>query len=529
MLKKIKFNFKKNNKRITLVISIIFLILFVGFTYAYFELIDPVEEVINKFGTDLNDTDPYLYINGQNNLSFKPNASNLLEGSRVSYTESSEITATLIKPKDSSADLVLNYNVYLSITENTYVYGENFDLNQELIPELLLNVRDEKGLEVTEIKGLEYRENVNGVEGLNGFDVTAVKGMFAIAIDQEIGSTTESRLEHNWTFDISMVNLPVSQYYNVGKTLESKIIISTSQLENYESIKLKDAVLLHNGGSDYIKERSMPYPPNFSVSTTTDAGMYATEDMDGGNSYYFRGAVEDNYVSFADTLWRIIRIDEYGNIKMISQGNLGDSVFNTKNACGDDNLQPCYKYHTTLPDGTSVKSDVLEYLDNVFAGLPDEIKNKLVATDYCMDYSEVSLPEIKEQLGLSSEATIYGGFSRLINGKPTLACAEEDRFNGFLGLISLDEIILAGMGNPMINDYNPITYLSLSSDSEYWAITPAVLENGTTLNLIIDDGFPYYHPINDGKEVHPVVALNANIKFTGGDGTEDNPYLVSSE
>ena len=68
------------------------------------------------------------------------------------------------------------------------------------------------------------------------------------------------------------------------------------------------------------------YTPDFTKSACDDAaceshekGIFETTD-DGGVSYYYRGSVENNYVSFAGYYWRIIRINGNGSIRMIYDG-----------------------------------------------------------------------------------------------------------------------------------------------------------------------------------------------------------------
>ena len=79
--------------------------------------------------------------------------------------------------------------------------------------------------------------------------------------------------------------------------------------------------------------------PDFSKTATTDEGLYMAEDDDGA-SYYYRGAVKNNYVSFAGYTWRIIRRNGDGSIRMIYSGKttsdtgvvtaIGNSKFNEK-------------------------------------------------------------------------------------------------------------------------------------------------------------------------------------------------------
>ena len=79
--------------------------------------------------------------------------------------------------------------------------------------------------------------------------------------------------------------------------------------------------------------------PDFAQVATTDEGLYMAED-DEGESYYYRGAVKNNYVSFAGFIWRIIRRNGDGSVRMIYSGKstsdtgdavtIGDSQFNSK-------------------------------------------------------------------------------------------------------------------------------------------------------------------------------------------------------
>ncbi len=78
---------------------------------------------------------------------------------------------------------------------------------------------------------------------------------------------------------------------------------------------------------------------DFSKTATTDEGLFMAED-DEGESYYYRGAVKNNYVSFAGYIWRIIRRNGNGSVRLIYSGSttsdtgvattIGNSQFNNK-------------------------------------------------------------------------------------------------------------------------------------------------------------------------------------------------------
>jgi len=82
--------------------------------------------------------------------------------------------------------------------------------------------------------------------------------------------------------------------------------------------------------------------PDFSKIAPNDSetdGLYMAAD-DEGESYYYRGAVKNNYVSFAGFTWRIIRRNGDGSVRMIYSGKstsdtgdntmIGYSQFNSK-------------------------------------------------------------------------------------------------------------------------------------------------------------------------------------------------------
>ena len=61
--------------------------------------------------------------------------------------------------------------------------------------------------------------------------------------------------------------------------------------------------------------------PDFGKIATTDEGIYqASDGMYGGTSYYWRGAVTNNYVKFGGFCWRIIRINGDGSMRLIYDG-----------------------------------------------------------------------------------------------------------------------------------------------------------------------------------------------------------------
>ena len=115
---------------------------------------------------------------------------------------------------------------------------------------------------------------------------------------------------------------------------------------NYGFTTLSDCMLVMNNHEKSIEEAKTAIKakgtPDFNKIAPNDSetdGLYMAED-DEGESYYYRGAVRNNYVSFAGFIWRIIRRNGDGSIRMIYSGKsvsdtgdattIGNSQFNSK-------------------------------------------------------------------------------------------------------------------------------------------------------------------------------------------------------
>ncbi len=109
---------------------------------------------------------------------------------------------------------------------------------------------------------------------------------------------------------------------------------------------LSDCMLVmnnHEASTDVaktaIKAKGTPDFSKIAPNDTETDGLYMAED-DEGESYYYRGAVKNNYVSFAGFIWRIIRRNGDGSVRMIYSGKstsdtgddvtIGNSPFNDK-------------------------------------------------------------------------------------------------------------------------------------------------------------------------------------------------------
>lgn len=117
-----------------------------------------------------------------------------------------------------------------------------------------------------------------------------------------------------------MINTTITSdtYANSYSEIVGKYLISSSPSVNGNSTAtLKSGT---NLSSIYYvvsaTATSFIYKQITSNRGTTEAVLAGTND-DYGGSYYFRGAVKNNYVKFANKCWRIVRITGNGAIKLV--------------------------------------------------------------------------------------------------------------------------------------------------------------------------------------------------------------------
>ena len=294
---------------------------------------------------------------------------------------------------------------------------------------------------------------------------------------------------------------------------------------------LKDAILASNEVNSGT--------PNFASVATTDEGVYATTD-NLGTSYYFRGAVTNNYVQFAGYYWRIIRINGDGSIRIIYDGTsahangesssdrqTGTSAYNSSyNA----SYYVGYTYQTgaqrpsTQNSGTA--STIKGVLDNWYqTNIANKgYDDKVVSTPgFCNDRNMAS--------GYSWSATpstniYYAPYERVYTThQPTLKCSNtNDIYTTKVGLITADEVMFAG-GTPSSNN----SYY-LYTGQYYWTMSPYRF-NAANSNAFVfavwSDGLLDRGNVDwTALGVRPVLNLSADVTLTGS-GTQTDPYVVS--
>ena len=234
-----------------------------------------------------------------------------------------------------------------------------------------------------------------------------------------------------WKITGRYYNLDVSQAQLGGKNFTGKIYAISKGCTSEDGSSIKkgyETILANNGGAASMTTLTSTDFAN--VTTASDKGMYKAQD-DLGMSYYFRGAVDNNWIKYGkytkdmyncnngtisntdtgnsctkiassgdDIYWRIIRINGDGSIRMIYSGvtpptestkviktadtSLGKSPFNPHYNSAE---YVGYMYTIGEQHGTSKSSDIKTYLEDWYANYTDLNKTGTKITDqiYCND------------------------------------------------------------------------------------------------------------------------------------------------
>lgn len=335
-------------------------------------------------------------------------------------------------------------------------------------------------------------------------------------------------------------------------------------------------ILANNGGKEAIEAKG---DPDFSVVATTNEGMYAMDD-DLGTSYYFRGAVDNNWVKFGkdssnnDMYWRIIRINGDGSIRMIYTGTTaptestkvvmtgeGVQIGTSKYSNGKsssiyvgyqyvnnkqfgygkcDGSNASCKINTSLTiNNSEIKQTIDKWYVKTTLYTNENIKNYISNEIFCNDRS-VTDGTWTSKGNISS--VYYASKTRLETNKtPLLKCATNDDMfttdiislnenlslgNGALtypvGLINADEVALAG---GVMNTQNSSYYLN--TEIMYWTISPISYGTSTSNVFNVQSSGKLYADITGSYYgVRPVINLSSNVKLSGN-GTYNNVYTVS--
>ncbi|MGN1370749.1 MAG: hypothetical protein ACI4XM_00505 [Candidatus Coprovivens sp.] len=251
---------------------------------------------------------------------------------------------------------------------------------------------------------------------------------------------------------------------------------------------------------------------DYSTSSYTTEGLYQIKSED-GNSYYYRGIVNNNYIKFGNYIWRIVGINPDNSIKIILEKSAISMNYSDKtNAIDYTGLK--YIYNDEV-----INNNVNDFLEQWYKTniIDRDLDKYVVASSFCNDSSNF----------VNSYHTYFNGYTRLITDKrPTITCPTTNAdFGGIykqkIGLITADEVAIAG-GVYNTNNYNYYLY----NGETFFTITGADYYNYTAnLFIVTNTGAISTAPTTNTYGIRPVINISSTTTVSGA-GTIDNPYTI---
>ena len=224
-----------------------------------------------------------------------------------------------------------------------------------------------------------------------------------------------------------------------------------------------------------------------------DLGKDAYEDR-----YFFKGKNPNNYITFNGEIagWRILSIESDGTIKIIKNKSIGEMAWNSSN--------------TNNWANASLKT----YLNGTYYNeLNTEAQNQIVTKDWSIGAAVWDNNNLETQINNE-------------NSK---------KWSGKIGLHTASEYIRA-TSNSSCNSMQTYTYTcendnwiySNTDNYDYlWTLTPQS-NSIQVLITYIYDSFGRSSPNSSNyMGIRPALYLSSDIKITGGDGSQSNPYQIS--
>ena len=396
---------EKKQKIILIAIAFALVLLCSGLTYAFFTSATPGESAstIVAKGGQMN----VVYDNKSANIS----VSNIYPRDTAWVTKKFQVIG------NNSTDLLMFYKVKLVVDINEFeldlsytLTGTNTANSGGLIPDVTTVPRDAHIGSDTVTLGTGYH----------------VKGTSNV---------------HEYTLQIFLKPTKYDQNYGQEAKFAAHLVIEIDGTSTEKAPKNWDSAgsntLLAGIKKNYASPTATLTNPITDAPASTEAVMSLTPD-DYGISYYFRGNVQNNFVSFAGMCWRIVRITGDGSIKLALYDYSSASCTNT----GNDLAFARYS-------GTTYTTEFNENRnDNAYVGFMYGTPN---STTYAATHANINKSTILRNLETWYKAKLASYTDKLAdtiwcNDKSTVKDVTMNNYNTNNGELNKDSMTLNGLG-----------------------------------------------------------------------------------
>ena len=232
---------------------------------------------------------------------------------------------------------------------------------------------------------------------------------------------------------------------------------------------------------------------------TDESGLYkmGTEEVP---VYIYRGEHVNNYASFNGRLWRIVKIDENGNIKLIQKDRIQRTTWDDRFNINTNNNRGINEFEGV--QASRIKDTILDsYNDEEL--FPKNSKPYIVPQELCINKRSLSESDNTGAIECSVKSELMGA-----------------------GSIYLSEFFQAsldpncqGLNSSSCRNYNYLSDIPYA----YWTITGVAdyTEKAYRIASLPSDEF-----CSSNSELFLTVVINGNMNFVSGDGTLEKPFMI---
>lgn len=299
-----------------------------------------------------------------------------------------------------------------------------------------------------------------------------------------------------------------TKVYTLKKMIADGELDEVTELFNDDNAKCDGNVTVTNNNGYYLyspyltcgKDYESKYLNKVVIENSlveSGVGLYEV-----GDQYIMRGEVKDNYVKFNDQLFRIIRINDDGTIKLLQVERAGRSVW-------DNRYNQDFKSTNGINEYiiNDINSRIKEFVDEYYEDetkWPDEAKAYIVNKDLCIG---------KRKL----EDTSKDGSTE---------CAKTLESQPF-GLIAAYEFLDASL--------DPDCHATKDKTCRNYNWLNTFKTDLHTLTAFADDSrtiYNMYRGLQDqyastSGDVNVTVNITDKAVYVSGTGTEEDPYIFS--
>ena len=229
-------------------------------------------------------------------------------------------------------------------------------------------------------------------------------------------------------------------------------------------------------------------------AVTSGDGLY--EDTYEEGRYFYKGKNVNNYITFNNEAWRIVSIEPDKTIKIMKDTSIGNRAWDSSNS-----------------NNWKRPADLNTYLNGSYltGTLNQAAQSQIVAKDWSIGsvtYRDTSLSSSIEDENSS-------------------------KWNGKVALVTASEYIRSNSNQSSCGNMNQLWSSTTCKNTTWmyindywWTLSPYAGDSFIVYTVYSDGHFYHYGASLTSNMVRPSVYLSSEVKITGGDGSQNNPYTL---